>query len=99
MKLRDAASKKILVEVALLKAIEARGAVSMDSLLKQLQDLRDGKAGEGTGTPVRAAAPAPKPARAGGCRSVAGPCPARCRYCHRCGCRAASGPSVAGPPG
>ena len=43
MRLRDAASKKILVEVALLKAIEARSAVSIDSLLKQLQNLRDGK--------------------------------------------------------
>jgi len=46
MRLRDAASKKILVEVALLKAIEARNAVSLDSVLKQLQDLRNGKAGE-----------------------------------------------------
>ena len=46
MRLRDAASKKILIEVALLKAIEARSAVSIDSLLKQLQNLRDGKAGE-----------------------------------------------------
>ncbi|MEO7299358.1 MAG: DNA polymerase III subunit gamma/tau, partial [Verrucomicrobiota bacterium] len=32
-KLRDAASKKILIEVALLKAIEARNAVSIDSVL------------------------------------------------------------------
>jgi DNA polymerase-3 subunit gamma/tau len=46
MRIRDAASKKILVEVALLKAIEARGAVSIDSLLKQLQSLRDGTAAE-----------------------------------------------------
>jgi len=46
MRLRDAASKKILVEVALLKAIESRNAVSLDSVLKQLQDLRDGKTGE-----------------------------------------------------
>src|SRR5438105_1830993 len=40
MRLRDAASKKISVEVALLKAIEARNAVSIDSVLKQLQGLR-----------------------------------------------------------
>ncbi len=40
--LRDAASKKIFVEVALLKAIEARNAVSIDALLKQLSALRDG---------------------------------------------------------
>ena len=63
MRLRDAASKKILVEVALLKAIEARSAVSIDSLLKQLQNLREGKAGEAASIPVPAAA-SPKPARA-----------------------------------
>ena len=42
MRLRDAASKKILLEVALLKAVEARNAVSIDSVLKRLQDLRGG---------------------------------------------------------
>jgi DNA polymerase III subunit gamma/tau len=63
MRLRDATSKKILVEVALLKAIEARSAVSIDSLLKQLQNLRDGKASEGAGIPVPAAVASPKPAR------------------------------------
>jgi len=42
-RLRDAASKKILVEVALLKAIEARNAISIDSVLKRLQDLRGGE--------------------------------------------------------
>ena len=40
LNLRDAASKKIFLEVALLKAIEARGAVSIDSVLKQLNQLR-----------------------------------------------------------
>ncbi len=56
MRLRDAASKKILVEVALLKAIEARQAVSLDSVLQQLQGLR----GNGTaGAPVGQAGPAP----------------------------------------
>ena len=39
-RLRDAASKKILIEVALLKAIDARNAVSLDSVLRQLQELR-----------------------------------------------------------
>src|SRR5207248_3322048 len=39
-RLRDAASKKILIEVALLKAMEARSAVSLDVVLKQLQNLR-----------------------------------------------------------
>ncbi|MDB6125975.1 MAG: dnax nterm: dna polymerase iii subunit gamma and tau [Pedosphaera sp.] len=68
MRLRDAASKKILVEVALLKAIEARNAVSIDSVLQQLQNLRGGS---GTSTapvaspaPARTAAPASIPTRA-----------------------------------
>src|SRR6185503_9924452 len=42
LRLRDAASKKILLEVTLLKAIEARNAVSIDAVLKRLQDLRGG---------------------------------------------------------
>jgi DNA polymerase-3 subunit gamma/tau len=41
-RLRDTASKKILVEVALLKMIEARDAVSIDTVLKQIQQLRSG---------------------------------------------------------
>ncbi len=64
MRLRDAASKKILVEVALLRAIEARSAVNIDSLLKQLQNLREGKAGEGASSPMPAATVSPRPARA-----------------------------------
>jgi DNA polymerase-3 subunit gamma/tau len=64
MRLRDAASKKILVEVALLKAIEARSAVSIDTLLKQLQNLRDGTAGEGADVLAPATATSPKPVRA-----------------------------------
>jgi DNA polymerase III subunit gamma/tau len=51
LRLRDAASKKILIEVTLLKAIEARNAVSIDSVLKRLQDLRGGA----TGSPAPAA--------------------------------------------
>jgi DNA polymerase-3 subunit gamma/tau len=43
LNLRDAASKKIFLEVALLRAIEARGAVSIDSVLKQLNQLRGGQ--------------------------------------------------------
>src|SRR5881392_2063369 len=39
-RLRDASSKKILVEVALLRAIEARNATSIDTVLQQLQQLR-----------------------------------------------------------
>ncbi|MCU0785696.1 MAG: DNA polymerase III subunit gamma/tau [Verrucomicrobia bacterium] len=40
LRLRDAASKKILLEVTLLKAIEARSAVNLDTVLKQLNALR-----------------------------------------------------------
>jgi DNA polymerase-3 subunit gamma/tau len=40
-RLRDAASKKISIEVALLKAIEARNATSLDVVLKQLGELRE----------------------------------------------------------
>ncbi len=50
-RLRDAASKKILIEVALLKAIEARNAMSLDSVLQQLQALRQG--GPGEAAPVK----------------------------------------------
>jgi len=51
LRLRDTASKKILIEVTMLKAMEARQAVSLDSLLKQLNQLRGG----GTGLPAPAA--------------------------------------------
>ena len=43
-RLGRAASKKILVEVALLKAIQARGATNLDAVLQQLYALR-GEAG------------------------------------------------------
>jgi DNA polymerase-3 subunit gamma/tau len=49
-RLRDAASKKIFLEVALLKAIQARQAVSVDVLLQQLQELRQSGGGSGPGT-------------------------------------------------
>jgi len=39
-RLRDAGSKRILVEVALLKCIEARHAISLDAVLARLQELR-----------------------------------------------------------
>ena len=39
-RLRDTASRKILLEVTLLKMIEARDTVSIDAVLKQLQQLR-----------------------------------------------------------
>jgi DNA polymerase-3 subunit gamma/tau len=64
MRLRDAASKKILVEVALLKAIEARNAQSIDAVLKQLNGLRDAGAASAPATEQRAPAPARKAVRA-----------------------------------
>ncbi len=70
-RLRDAASKKIFVEVALLRAIEARNAVSIDTLLKQLQAIRSGESSNPPASrpaaqrPVApAAAPAPPVSRA-----------------------------------
>jgi DNA polymerase-3 subunit gamma/tau len=76
VRLRDAVSKKILLEVALLKAIEARNAVSLDSVLKRLQELREGKGGEVTSIPLPASAPAPaapKPIRVEPTASVSTP--------------------------
>jgi DNA polymerase-3 subunit gamma/tau len=46
LRLRDTASKKILLEITALKAIEARNAVSLDAVLKQLNQLR-GNSGAG----------------------------------------------------
>jgi len=40
LRLRDAASKKILIEVSLLRAIEARNSLPLDAVLKQLNQLR-----------------------------------------------------------
>ena len=75
LRLRDAASKKILLEVTLLRAIEARSTLSLDAVLKQLNQLR-GQSGTSpaaadattprpvsfSAAPVAAPAPAPKPA-------------------------------------
>ena len=55
--LRGAASKKIFVEVALVKAIEARQAVGLDALLQQLARLR----GNGGAPAPVAGAAAPSP--------------------------------------
>jgi DNA polymerase-3 subunit gamma/tau len=55
--LRDAASKRIFIEVALIKAIESRNAVSIDSVLKRLNELRGDAGGA-------ASSPAPTPAMA-----------------------------------
>ena len=68
-KLRDAASKKIVIEIALLKAIEVRHAVSLDTVLKQLNSLRTGgerepamaQASPRATAPAQELAPVPNP--------------------------------------
>jgi DNA polymerase-3 subunit gamma/tau len=64
MQLRDATSKKILLEVTLLKAMEARNAVSIDIVLQQLQKLRQENGGEVVTIPIPTPSPGPKPFRA-----------------------------------
>src|SRR6266540_213034 len=61
-RLRDAASKKIFIEVVLLRAIQARDAVSIDTLLTRLQQLRAENAPSAS-APASAAAPAAAPAK------------------------------------
>ncbi len=70
-RLRDAASKKIFLEVALLKAIEARNAVSLEAVLQQLHQLRGGGQGSAAGRPP-AAAPASTAGKAPGPAKSAG---------------------------
>ena len=67
-RLRDAASKKIFLEISLLKAIEARSAMSIDSVLKKLNELRSNPGSSNGGSssssaPQFASRPAPAPAR------------------------------------
>ena len=56
LRLRDAASKKIMVEVALLRAIEARNALPIDTVLRQLNQLRGGQGIAGV-SPAHSPAP------------------------------------------
>ena len=78
LRLRDAASKKILLEVSLLRAIEARNALPIDAVLKQLNQLR-GQNGAATpapavNPPAKSFAPAPA-APASAQRTVIAPAP------------------------
>ena len=57
LRLRDAASKKILLEVTLLRAIEARSALSLDAVLKQLNQLRGQSAATGAPAAITNTAP------------------------------------------
>jgi len=61
IRLRDATSKKILLEVTLLKTIEARNASSLDTVLKQLVQLR-AEAGPASPATPPPATPRPEPA-------------------------------------
>jgi DNA polymerase III gamma/tau subunit len=63
-RLRDAVSKKILLEVALLKAVQARTAIDLDTVLQRLHALRqtDQLAAPPAAAPSPAPAPAPSPA-------------------------------------
>ena len=65
--LRDTTSKKILVEITMLKMIEARNAVSLDTVLKQVQQLRaEGGGGSSSGSggaPTRSTAAPAEPIR------------------------------------
>jgi DNA polymerase III subunit gamma/tau len=64
LRLRDTASKKILLEVTALKAIEARNAISLDAVLKQLNQLRSGAASAPSAiaaAPAPTVVPAPRP--------------------------------------
>jgi DNA polymerase-3 subunit gamma/tau len=56
-RIRDAGSKRIFLEVTLLKAIHARESIPIDTVLKQLIAMRDGLPPEPL--PVAAARPAP----------------------------------------
>ena len=58
-RLRDTTSKKILIEVSLLKAIQARNAVPLDAVLRQLQQLRaEGAGASASGLQPPSVAPA-----------------------------------------
>ncbi|MEN9572612.1 MAG: polymerase subunit gamma/tau [Verrucomicrobiota bacterium] len=61
-RLRDTTSKKILIEVSLLKAIQARNAVPLEVVLKQLQQLRAEAAGASAGG-LQPPSPAPVASR------------------------------------
>jgi DNA polymerase III subunit gamma/tau len=61
LRLRDTASKKILLEITALKAIEARNAVSLDAVLKQLNQLRDGQGNTAIPATERRAPSRPEP--------------------------------------
>jgi len=58
-RLRDASSKRIFLEVALLKAIQARSAIGIDAMLRQLKAFREGLPASPAAVPTAGAAVAP----------------------------------------
>ncbi len=60
LRLRDAASKKILLEVTLLRAIQARNALPIDSVLKQLNQLRSEAGGATNSQAISSSTPIPR---------------------------------------
>ncbi|SVA73168.1 uncharacterized protein METZ01_LOCUS126022 [marine metagenome] len=66
IQLRNATSKKILVEVSLIKAIEIGSTMSLNDVLGKLQELRDEDGGEGS-------TPDAKPKRAVASKKTAAP--------------------------
>lgn len=63
-RLRDALSKRILLEVTLLEASQAKGAVSLDAVLKQLGSLRGAGAAPSASPAAAARTPVPVPVQA-----------------------------------
>jgi len=62
---REVASKRIFMEVTLLKAIQARESTSLDAVLKQLKTMREqAPTGPGGASIPAATAPVPTPMRA-----------------------------------
>ncbi len=57
-RLRDAVARKIFLEVTLMRAIQARTATSLDAVLRQLQQLREGPEAT-TSSTVPSTLPAP----------------------------------------
>jgi len=58
-RMRDASARKIFLEVTLMKAMQARGAVSLDAVMKQLQQLRQEAGTESRLAPSPAGSPPP----------------------------------------
>ena len=71
-RMREASSKKIFIEVAFLKALQARNAMGMDAVLSQLKQLRT-SATTGVVSTASAAAPIPSKPAAVPSRSIPAP--------------------------